>query len=201
MIKIETLEIAGFVAAVQALRLPFGKECRSEAYSTRIEYHLDKLLDGCSEEMNGAPSLRTTSVCCIHDKDLHLMQVLVKRGDEHAKCIRGIVAYAEIEAPVYWWCELETYRAGHERLSSESTMHVDCKGLSGEELVKAKSEIPMGKMLKKIDFFSYKCLRNIVKQRKGHRLPEWETFINWVKSLPFAEELILVGIEEKNNEK
>lgn len=196
MIKIETLEIAGFVAAVQALRLPFAKECRSEAYSTRIEYHQDKLLHGCSDEMNEAPVLRTTSHCCFHEKDLHLMQALVKRGDEHAKCIRGIVAYAEIEAPVYWWCELETYRAGHERLSSESTMHVDCKGLSGEELVKAKSEIPMGKMLRKIDFFSYQCLRNIVKQRKGHRLPEWETFINWVKSLPFAEELILVGLGE-----
>ena len=89
---------------------------------------------------------------------------------------------------------METYRTGHERLSSASTMHVDCKGLTGKELVKAKSEIPMGKMLKKVDFFSYQCLRNIVKQRRGHRLPEWETFINWVSSLPFAKELILVGL-------
>lgn len=185
MISIKTLEIAGFASSVQALRLPFKKECRSECnfYGTINEdYEL--------------PCFQSETKCFINEKDLHLMSVLVKRGDEHAKCIRGCIAYAEIEAPVYWWCELETYRAGHERLSSESTMHVDCKGLGGEDLVKAKSEIPMGKMLKKIDFFSYQCLRNIVKQRKGHRLPEWETFINWVRSLPFAEQLILVGLEE-----
>jgi hypothetical protein len=130
------------------------------------------------------------------EKDLKLMKTLIKRGDEHAKVIRGIIAYAEIEAPVYWWCEMETYRAGHERLSSASTMHVECRGLAGEDLVKAKSEIPMGKTLKKIDFFSYQCLRNIVKQRKGHRLPEWATFIEWIKSLPFAEQLILIGLED-----
>jgi hypothetical protein len=76
-------------------------------------------------------------------------------------------------------------------------MHVECRGLTGEDLVKAKSEIPMGKVLKKIDFFSYQCLRNIVKQRRGHRLPEWATFIEWVKSLPFAGQLIFVGLEEK----
>lgn len=184
--KVKTIEIAGFNAAFQALRLPFGKECRSECN-----------FYGTINEDYEPPCFQSETKCFINEKDLHLMSVLVRRGDEHAKCIRGCIAYAEIEAPVYWWCELETYRAGHERLSSESTMHMDCKGLGGEDLVKAKSEIPMGKMLKKIDFFSYQCLRNIVKQRKGHRLPEWETFINWVRSLPLAEELILVGLEEK----
>lgn len=186
-IKIKTLEIAGFTAAVKALRLPFSKECRSKSQQG--------IIIGSSN--SGKPSIEYLSQVDFDPKDLHLMSVLVKRGDEHAKVIRGIVVYAEIDAPVFWWCEAETYRAGHERLSSESTMHVDCKGLSGEELVKAKSEIPMGKQLKKVDFFSYQCLRNIVKQRKGHRLPEWATFIHWVKSLPFAEELILVGLEEQ----
>lgn len=180
--SINTLEVAGFAAAVQALRLPFKKECRSECSASFI----------CGDN-----TMNTNTDVVFDPKDLHLMQVLVKRGDEHAKAIRGIVAYAEIEAPVYWWCELETYRAGHERLSSESTMHVDCKGLSGEELVKVKSEIPMGKVLKKVDMFSYQCLRNIVKQRKGHRLPEWAEFIAWVESLPFAKELILIGLDNE----
>lgn len=188
MIKIKTLEIAGFASAVQALRLPFGKECRSLATFTQ-RFKDDKGID--------EPYYEGMSIVDFEPKDLHLMSVLVKRGDEHAKHIRGVIVYAEIEAPVYWWCEAETYRAGHERLSSESTMHVDCKGLGGEELVKAKSEIPMGKMLKKVDFFSYQCLRNIVKQRKGHRLPEWAEFIAWVESLPFAQELILIGLDNE----
>ena len=183
MIKVKTIEIAGFNAALQALRLPFGKECRSEC-----EFY------GTTNEDYQPPCFQSETKCFIDEKDLHLMSTLVKRGDEHAKSVRGIVVYAEIEAPVYWWCELETYRAGHERLSSESTMHIDCRGLSGDELVKAKSEIPMGKMLKKADMFSYQCLRTIVRQRTGHRLPEWATFIEWVKGLPFAEQLIFAGL-------
>ena len=185
-IKIKTLEVAGFGAAVQALRLPFTRECRSKVSTKMI---LDE--EGVIEN----PHVGYTTLVDFDEKDLKLMKTLIKRGDEHAKVIRGIIAYAEIEAPVYWWCEMETYRAGHERLSSASTMHVECRGLSGDDLVKAKSEIPMGKTLKKIDFFSYQCLRNIVKQRKGHRLPEWATFIEWVRSLPFANELIFVGLE------
>ena len=186
--SIKTLEIAGFASAVQALRLPFKKECISLC-TTTMKFNDDKGMD--------EPYIETCSVVDFEPKDLHLMSVLVKRGTEHSKVTRGLIVYAEIDAPVYWWAEMETYRAGHERLCSESTMHCDCKGLSGEELVKAKSEIPMGKMLKKIDFFSYQCLRNIVKQRKGHRLPEWAEFIEWVKTLPFAEQLILVGLEDE----
>ena len=186
--SIKTLEIAGFASAVQALRLPFKKECRSKATS-QMMFDEEGVID--------RPAIEYASLVEFDEKDLHLMSTLIKRGDEHAKHIRGVIVYAEIDAPVYWWCEAETYRAGHERLCSESTMHCDCKGMSGEELVKAKSEIPMGKMLKKIDFFSYQCLRNIVKQRKGHRLPEWAEFIAWVRTLPFAKELILVGLEDE----
>ena len=40
-------------------------------------------------------------------------------------------------------------------------MHVDCKGLQDEELQKAKSEIPMGKMQRAVDMFSYQTLRRI----------------------------------------
>lgn len=185
--SIKTLEIAGFASAVQALRLPFKKECRSECEVDIVGFS--------TEEGNKAITL--FSEVRFNPQDLHLMSTLIKRGDEHAKHIRGVIVYAEIDAPVYWWCEAETYRTGHERLCSESTMHCDCKGMSGEELVKAKSEIPMGKMLKKIDFFSYQCLRNIVKQRNGHRLPEWAEFISWVRTLPFANELIFVGLDNE----
>ena len=166
--RIETLEIAGFKSAFEALRLPFKKEARSDA---RME-------DG--------------KVVGVDPKDMELAQRLVKAGDEHAKVMRGIVVWAKVTAPVYWWCEMECYRAGHERLMSESTMHVDCRGLSGDELQKAKAEIPMGKELTKVDFFSYQCLRRIWCQRKGHRLKEWHEFCKWIESLPLAGELIVV---------
>ena len=184
MFKVETLEIAGFMSVLEAVRLPFGKEPRSEVL---IKYA------GWTNEpdvKNFTSSLHVN----INADDMRLMSTLVKRGDEHAKVIRGLIVYAKITAPVYWWCEMETYRAGHERLSSESTMHIDARGLSGDELVECKKNIPMGKMLTKVDFFSYQCLRTIVRQRHNHRLPEWHTFVDWVKALPFANELILNGL-------
>lgn len=184
--EIKTIEIAGLASALTALRLPFGREMRSDI-KAQIGY--DKLMLGV------VASFGTSTTILIDDKDLSLMQTLIKRGDEHAKVMRGIIVWAKITAPIYWWCEEETYITGHQRLCSESTMHTNCRGLTGEELVKAKSKIPMGKELTKVDFFSYQCLRNMVKQRHNHRLPEWHTFVDWVKSLPYAEELILAGLE------
>jgi hypothetical protein len=188
--SIESLEIAGVRSALEALRLPFGKECRSEAVNEYVGWVNEP------EIIN----FNSSSHINIHPKDMLLMSTLVKRGDEHAKVVRGIIAYAKITAPVYWWSEMETYRAGHERLSSESTMHIDARGLSGNKLVEVKKNIPMGKMLTKVDFFSYQCLRNIVKQRHNHRLPEWHLFVDWVKALPFADELILAGLNIDDND-
>ena len=210
--KIETIEIAGLAGALTALRLPFGKEVRSHIDTfhkydksgvNEFEFGngyisiraIDRLEDMKTITYPGRPTMYGCSVVQIEDKDLTLMQTLVKRGDEHAKIVRGIMVWARITAPVYWWCEEETYRMGHERLASESTMHIDCRGLSGSALQEAKSAIPMGKELTKVDMFSYQALRKMVAQRHNHRLPEWHQFIDWIKTLPLAEELIFVGLE------
>lgn len=193
MIKIETIEIAGFAAALSALRLPFGKGSRSCVNGSAG--HLSDLVVKDGDGLH--PIWNKSEEIIIHPKDLDLMNTLVKRGTEHAKVTRGILVWAKITAPIYWWCEMETYVVGHQRLSSESTMHVDCRGLSGDDLVAAKAAIPMGKELTKVDAFSYQALRNIAKQRWNHRLPEWKQFVDWVKTLPFSQELILDGLEIK----
>jgi hypothetical protein len=182
--KITTLEIAGVASVLHALRLPFGKDCRSTIAAIYAE----------DKKEGDIPVIKTETRCHIDERDFKLLSTLVKRGTEHAKVIRGLVVYAEIEAPIYFLREMETYRAGRERLSSESTMHQQCRGLSGEELVKAKAEMPMGTEQRTVDMLSYQCLRNIVKQRHDHRLPEWHDFVEWVRTLPFAEELIFIGL-------
>lgn len=185
--KIETLEIAGFRSALEALRLPYGLECRSKTMFEK-DYCAPELDEYCTGEDE---LLRLHSEVVIKPKDMQLMSTLVKRGPEHAKVLRGINVWAKITAPIYIWAEIETYTVGHTRLASESTMHIDCKGLSGDELVKAKSKIPMGKELTKVDMFNYQSLRNIYYQRKDHRLPEWYEFCKWIETLPFIQQLIL----------
>lgn len=185
--KIETIEIAGLAGALTALRLPFGKEVRSKMVTTNKHW-----MEGIDTPYNVWKNMSEVE---INNKDLTLMQTLVKRGDEHAKVVRGIMVWARIKAPVYFTRELETYRAGRERLSSSSTMHQECQGLSGEELQRAKAELPMGTEQDFVDVYSYQTLRRIVAQRHNHRLPEWHQFIDWVKTLPLAKELIFVGLE------
>ena len=182
-IQIKTLEIAGLGSVLSALRLPYGKEVRSEF-----------IFHSSMNEDYEKPMLQTESNVYIDERDLKLLSTLVKRGDEHCKCVRGLIVYAEINAPRYWWAEADTYRIGTERLASESSMHIQGKGLSTEELVKMKSELKEGTMQKRIQMFSYQTLRRIYFQRRNHRLPMWHDFCSWIESLPFAN--ILITIEK-----
>lgn len=38
---------------------------------------------------------------------------------------------------------------------------------------------------------NYRCLRNIYRQRKNHRLPEWREFCKWIELLPMAKEFLI----------
>ena len=42
---------------------------------------------------------------------------------------------------------------------------------------------------------NYAVLRNIVRTRKGHKLTEWKSFIDWIHKLPYSSELIFIDEE------
>lgn len=50
---------------------------------------------------------------------------------------------------------------------------------------------------------NYENIFNMYHQRKHHKLTEWsESFINWVQTLPYAQELLFLDeLEEKKNDK
>lgn len=177
-INITTLEIAGMSAVVKALHLPFGKECKSD---TSAFAHIN--IDGDFE---------TFTKTHLDPKDEQLLIRLIKAGDEHAKVVRGLIVWAEIEAPRYWWIEMDTYRIGAERLSSESTMHIQGKELKTEELIAMKEKLEEGTLQKRVEYFSYQTLRRIYFQRRHHRLPHWHKFCKWIESLPYASSWITI---------
>ena len=43
--------------------------------------------------------------------------------------------------------------------------------------------------------FNYETLVNIYFARKNHKLEEWHTFCDWIRTLPYADQLIL-GLDE-----
>ena len=60
--------------------------------------------------------------CQIGQNDLDLMKTLIKAGAEHRKFLRMIHVQMDIEAPLYWWKEFDTYKVGTVA-NSCSTMH------------------------------------------------------------------------------
>lgn len=60
--------------------------------------------------------------CKIGQNDLDLMEKLIKAGAEHRKFLRMLHVQMDIEAPLYWWKEFDTYKVGTVA-NSCSTMH------------------------------------------------------------------------------
>lgn len=119
----------------------------------------------------------------------------------HNKFLEQIVVWIEVRAPRYWWQEADTYRLASK--SSQSTMHTILKNkltsdnfecgntigidlrylndlLEQSKLVDLKMKLPEGFMQKRMWMVSYKTLRNIIIQRRNHRLPHWHRFIEEV---------------------
>lgn len=180
-LEIETIEISGFGAMLKTLKLPYGKECDSTvSYYNEIIFLEDEMIYLPFPEVN------------MTYKDLDLLQKLILRGDEHAKAMRMPQVWANITAPRWFFQELTTYEVGVTKGCSNSTMHQECKSLSGEELEEAKDNINEGLRQTRTYMLSYQALRRIYFQRRGHRLPIWSEFCEWIKALPLAEELIII---------
>ena len=101
MIKVENISVHGFDSAVRAMRHPMQSYDRSDSYW-----------------LNDVPGVKFE----IGPKDLDLMRRLYKAGAEHRTYARMIYCTMEIEAPLYWWKEMDRYTIGKSQVST-STMH------------------------------------------------------------------------------
>ena len=102
MINIETIEVSGFYGAILGMRNPFKNRDKSDSFEKNPYSEL------CYE---------------IGPKDLELCQKLLRAGgDDDAKFMRMIHVQADVNAPLYWWKEFDTYKVATVA-NSESTMH------------------------------------------------------------------------------
>jgi Fe-S cluster biosynthesis and repair protein YggX len=63
------------------------------------------------------------------------------------------------------------------------------------ELIRA---LPESWLQKRTITMNYENVLNMIHQRRNHKLTEWsESFINWAKSLPYADELLFIKKEVK----
>ena len=59
--------------------------------------------------------------------------------------------------------------------------------------------LPSSYMQMRTVSMNYEVLINIYYARRTHKLAEWHTFCDWIRSLPYAEQLILVKNEQKES--
>lgn len=204
MIKVENIDVWGFEHAVRGMRNPLNSWDKSDSYPCGLsnkDYEIGK-------------------------NDLDLMRRLYKAGPEHRKYLRQVFCSLDIEGPLYWWKEFDTYKIGttanscstmHKiadkefKLSDFSTEHLSGSTLSVfnkiiEELnywrecyLHQKNNICWWQMIQLLPSsynqrrtitMNYENVITIIKQRSGHKLDEWNKFVDILRELPYVEEIM-----------
>jgi hypothetical protein len=134
----------------------------------------------------------------------HMLDVAYKlstHDDGENKFLESMVVWLRIVAPRYWWQEFDTYRIGVTKQSG-STMHTILKRpltqddfvddipqstldalndlIADKRLPKVKALLPEGFMQERYVCLNYKVLRHIIKQRRQHKLHEWQQFVRLI---------------------
>ena len=115
MVQIENVDVYGWEAAIRGMRNPKNSWDRMDSFK-ECEfapcYRCPK--DDCYGPDEGAYT--------IGPNDLSLMRKLANAGNDHGKFLRMITVTLDINAPLYWWKEFDTYKVGTVA-NSCSTMH------------------------------------------------------------------------------
>lgn len=155
------------------------------------------------EEAGYGPAMEGLSLSFLQPAE-NMPEVAMKqisKSEPHCKFMRQMHAWFRIRAPWYWWKQMATYRIGVET-QSDSTMHNILK----RELTQDDFErhighhtldelnyfirrgafdviinrLPGGYIYCRVVDFSYSALRNIIRQRRNHKMPSWKDFIEQV---------------------
>ena len=117
MLKIENTEVLGWEHAIRGMRNPMNSWEKSDSRSCGTCGDCDICIDydNCPFDHDGHKFV-------IGPNDLDLMTRLRNAGTDHRKFMRMITVYLDINAPLYWWKEFDTYKVGTVA-NSCSTMH------------------------------------------------------------------------------
>lgn len=109
MIKVENIEVFNFIGAMRGLRNPMNSWAKND--TIEIMGHLEQPLYSSN-----------TNEPIVGPNDLQLAQRMLGGGAEESKFMRQIMICMDIDAPLFWWKEMDTYKVGTVA-NSCSTMH------------------------------------------------------------------------------
>ena len=125
MIRIENTGVYGFEAAIRGMRNPMNSWEKSDSKYCS-EYDHPPIEGSCQycpyDNMCNKSEKAMQQMYLVGYNDLDLMRRLRNAGTDHRKFMRMITVYLDINAPLYWWKEFDTYKVGTV-VNSCSTMH------------------------------------------------------------------------------
>ena len=202
--KIKTLEFAGLRSALHGMRNPLDSWDKSDnKYTTYVNrYGIEAVLDWKIGDADSDLSNRLQKAGPEHCK--HLRQIMVwaditaprywwmefdtyRAGVEKVSCS---TMHKLMARPL----TLEDFEHDSTVIGSLETvideinreMELYKKTEQGKLLIWRGiiQSLPQSYIQKRTVMMSYAALRNIYRQREGHKLKEWQTFREWVESLP-----------------
>lgn len=120
MLRCEILDVRGFDPAIHGMRNPKNSWDKSDSVFCNTEGCAFCDYNCCNKET--VHWIDSKLDFCVGENDLKLMKTLFNAGTEHRKYDRMIQVWMDIEAPLYWWKEFDTYKIGTVT-NSCSTMH------------------------------------------------------------------------------
>ena len=131
MIKFEHTEVFGFNPAIRGMRNPMNSWDKSDSVFPYNCYEVQKNCDySCPLHReygvhDDKCDFMGWNLAFIGPNDHKLMMDLRSAGSDHRKYLRMIVVYVDITAPLYWWKEFKTYRAGRKFGDDEPSLIPD----------------------------------------------------------------------------
>lgn len=121
MIRISKAETYGWEAAIRGMRNPMNSWDKSDSYPA-VDCGKCGIID-CEGICHPKEHDCSEFACyAVGENDLSLMKRLAAAGNDHGKFLRMINVTVDVEAPLYWWKEFDTYKVGTVA-NSCSTMH------------------------------------------------------------------------------
>lgn len=115
--------VFNFEGAIYGMRNPMNSWDKSDSYFG-VGVHGDILIQtkGQLYEILYKNNDDCVEFASIGPNDMTLAKKLIAAGPEHRKFLRQIFVTVDIEAPIFWWKEFDTYALGITK-NSTSTMH------------------------------------------------------------------------------
>ncbi len=211
--KIETIEVSGFRPALHAMRNPMDSWDKSDTtWHTTADMYPDEpfstTIDFLIGEKDKELSIRLQNAGPEHCKHLRMIMVYAditaprywwtefdtyRNGVEKVSCstmhklTSRPLTMDDFEHDCLWDQHLEqVIELANNSINMAKNVHdlnmtEEDKKHHWRGLIQG---LPQSYLQKRTVMMSYAALRNIYRQREGHKLKEWEMFREWVRNLP-----------------